>query len=230
MQTVVISDIHLGSKYCLLREFLGFLRSLPDGVRLVLNGDVVDFWHAGLPPEHSRGLQALREESRRRQVVWVRGNHDDRYEMPDPAAIEFVPIYNIGRRLVIAHGYDFDNIMPYNRMFIACFRFLHAVRMRLGAEPTHVAFYAKRFPYLYGVLQRAVAMNAVEYASEKGYEAVTCGHTHLPEERVIRGIRYVNTGAWTESPVHYLLVSDTSLQLEQYKENDDGAQTILDKS
>jgi UDP-2,3-diacylglucosamine pyrophosphatase LpxH len=60
-------------------------------------------------------------------------------------------------------------------------------------------------------------VNAVNCAVENGYEAVTCGHTHYPEDRLINGIRYINTGAWTESPTYYLLVTDDILSLKRFE-------------
>jgi predicted phosphodiesterase len=58
-------------------------------------------------------------------------------------------------------------------------------------------------------------INAVNCAKENGYDTVTCGHTHYPEDRVINGIRYVNTGAWTESPAFYLLVTPGEITLQK---------------
>ena len=49
---------------------------------------------------------------------------------------------------------------------------------------------------------------------ENGYEAVTCGHTHYPEERVVNGIRHMNTRAWTKFPVFYLLVTAEEITLK----------------
>lgn len=214
METRIVSDVHLGSRHCLIEEFLRFLAELPDNVTLVLNGDTADFHTAGnMPPRHLVALQRLREESLRRRVVWVRGNHDVRYVLPDPRRIEFVPDFAVGKRLYVSHGYDFDNIMPYHRAFIILFRIFHHVRVRLGAPSVHVAYYAKKFRFLYRILQNHVAMNAVEHAKENGFEAATCGHTHTVEDRIVNGIRYLNTGAWTERPLVYLSVTDDRIAI-----------------
>ena len=50
-------------------------------------------------------------------------------------------------------------------------------------------------------------------AIENGFEAVTCSHTHYPENMVVDGIRYINTGAWTELPAHYLYVTADDITL-----------------
>jgi len=140
--------------------------------------------------------------------------------MPDPGRIEFRQSFSIGDRLFVSHGFDFDNVMPYNRPFVLLFRALHHLRILLGAEAVHVAHYAKKWQLFYRVLCKSVAMNAVEYAKERGYKAVTCGHTHFTEDIVIDGIRYINTGSWTERSVHYLWIDETRIALVHWTDGD----------
>ena len=79
----------------------------------------------------------------------------------------------------------------------------------------HVAEYAKKWEAFYRVLRKNVGMNAVNCAAENGFEAVTCGHTHFAEDMVLNGVRYINTGAWTEFPTHYLLVTKDEMILNR---------------
>lgn len=196
-------------------RFKRFIRELPTDAELVLNGDTIHVNDTrGYPPDHLAALDFLREESLRRKIVWIRGNHDDRYQMPNPRNILFVPYYNIGKRLFISHGYEFDSVMPRNRFFLLLFRAFHHVRIFLGAESIHVALYAKRFPFLYNILLRYVSSNALAYAKEAGYPAVVCGHTHFIQDFIRDGIRYMNTGAWTDNKVGCLIVTDDSMELQ----------------
>ena len=59
-------------------------------------------------------------------------------------------------------------------------------------------------------------LDAVKFAKENGFGAIACGHTHQPEDRTVQGVRYINTGAWTEYPPHYLMVNDKEIRLERY--------------
>jgi hypothetical protein len=78
-----------------------------------------------------------------------------------------------------------------------------------------VAEYAKKWKSFYRVLRKNVTLNAVNCAVQNGFEAVTCGHTHYPEDMVVDGIRYVNTGAWTELPAHYLYITADDIALNR---------------
>ena len=217
MKAIIVSDLHLGSRYFLRELFMKFLDRLPPGADLVFNGDTIDLLHRGLLPEDQRVLDRIREESLRRRVVWIYGNHDEDYRMADPARIEFCMDYSIGKRLFVAHGYDFDNVMPYHRAFVRFFRLMHRLRIALGAEAVHVAHYAKKWHFLYDVLLKNVTMNAVEHAREQGYEAVACGHTHYMQDVMLGGIRYLNTGAWTEPPTYYLEVDEQAMRMVEFR-------------
>lgn len=214
MTHVVVSDIHLGNDQCRVAAFGRFLDGLPPGATLILNGDVIDRRKRALPVAHQRILERLRDEASRRPVVWVRGNHDETYVMADPGAIAFHESYAIGQRLLVTHGHDFDNVMPYHRPFLWCFRVLHRLRVKLGAESVHVAHYAKRFHLLYELLCRSIRMNAVAHAKKLGFAAVTCGHTHGPEDTLVDGVRYLNTGAWTEPEPRVVWVDATAITLQ----------------
>lgn len=213
--TFIVSDLHLGSRFCHFKELMTFLESLPPGAALVMNGDTVDRWHPvhHYLRDHQPAFDWLARESHRRSITWVLGNHDYDFVVPDPGRMTFPKSHHLGKRLYISHGYDFDRVMPFSRWFIRAFRHYHHLRIWLGADPVHVADYAKRFRRLYDVLCRNVRGHAVEYAKANGYEAVTCGHTHFVEDCVQDGIRYINTGAWTETPLVCLQVTPSDMRL-----------------
>jgi UDP-2,3-diacylglucosamine pyrophosphatase LpxH len=212
---IIVSDLHLGSRYFLRQGFERFIRRISDEYEIILNGDIIDNPYEKLKTSHQRVLNHLKQVSYRQKVVWVRGNHDNGYVPKKFGDVLFRRVYSLGSRLLIVHGDDFDQIMPRNQAFIKAFRLMHRIRLRLGARPVHVAHYAKKWTAFYNVLRHHVMLNAVNCAKENGYDAVTCGHTHYPEDRVINGIRYVNTGAWTESPAFYLLVTPAELTLQK---------------
>lgn len=212
----IISDLHLGSQFFFREKFLSWLDGLDPGAQLILNGDIIEDPDAALCAEHQAVLERLVQESHRRPLVWIYGNHDAGVELEDPGRIEFAHQWAIGRRLLVMHGNTLDRIMPRHRVFKKLFSFLHHVLMALGFQRMHVAQYAKKWDFLYQFLNRHVAEEALRAAREKGFEAVTCGHTHAAMEMRQDGRRYLNTGAWTEEPLHYVAVNAREIGLHIY--------------
>jgi len=215
VQTVITSDIHLGSRQSRVSDFLTFLESLPPGVRLVLNGDVMTH-HASedsLPADHAAVLDRLRTMSFEREVIWLRGNNDRHFAMQDPGRIVFAKDYIVDKQLFVAHGDRFDHLMPMLRLVLIPLRLVYEFCTRVVGSTTHVASFAKRFPWVYNVLNGHVARNAVGYARQQGLSAVTCGHTHHPETSLHDGIQYFNTGCWTENAMRVLIVKEGVMTL-----------------
>ncbi len=228
---IIVSDLHMGSPHFRREAFQAFLEQLPEDAVLVLNGDTLDNPARPLPPDHAQVLDRILGRasevrgnaswsSEDSPVVWVQGNHDWGYR-PEAADgdIHWCQTYRIGDRLFVAHGHDFDSLMPHHCYFIKIFGWFHKLRILLGAPPVHVAEYAKSWSRLYTVLRRHVMRNALRFAQEEGCQAVTCGHVHYPEELEVEGTRYLNTGTWTEDDFRYIQVTDQAIFLKHYRES-----------
>ena len=215
MNLIIVSDLHIGSRFFVAEAFEQFLSQMPEDCELVLNGDVVDNPYVKMHDSHRRILDLLKQVSFRQRVIWLQGNHDNGY-LPDRFGnVVIKRSHSVGLRLLITHGDDFDEILPHNQLFIKVFKMFHNIRVKLGAKPVHVAEYAKKWESLYNVFRKNVLANAVKCAKENGYEAVTCGHTHYAEDVMIDGIRYINTGAWTEFPAFFLHMTEEQMNLKK---------------
>ena len=221
MKAIIVSDLHIGSRYFLQANFEQFLQNIPQDYEFILNGDILDNPYAKLKPANQKILDRFGEMSLRQKIVWVRGNHDNGYIPDNLGKIQIKKHHALQKRLFITHGDFFDEVMPQSRVFIKTFQLLHDFRIKLGARPVHVAQYAKRWKRFYTYLRKNVMLNAVNYAREKAFKAVTCGHTHYAEEKFINGVRYINTGAWTELPVYYLLINDNEMKLRNITDSSD---------
>ena len=215
MNLIIVSDLHIGSRFFVTAAFEQLLNQMPEDCELVLNGDIIDNPYVKLSPSHREILDLIKQLSFRQKIIWLQGNHDNGY-LPDQfGKVVFKRSHSLGHRLLITHGDDFDEIMPRNQLFMKAFKLLHKVRVKLGANPVHVAEYAKKWESFYKVLRKNVMINAVKCAAENGYEAVTCGHTHYAEDVVFNNVRYINTGAWTEFPSFFLHMTKEKMFLKK---------------
>ncbi|MDI6773919.1 MAG: metallophosphoesterase family protein [Verrucomicrobiota bacterium] len=214
MKTIITSDAHLGGRHCRVERFVSFLDRLPPDAALILNGDIVDAWRFPFrDPCMMKALDRIRAEARLREVTWIPGNNDADFVIPDPGSIRFVSDVTLTRGIYVTHGHSFDKVM-HNFLFNMPFRLMHKLEISLGAAPIDVATYVKaRWGWLYRLLQRHVIRGMAAYARERGYAAIVCGHLHEADDRVIEGVRYLNTGAWTEPGEHYVIIENGEIRL-----------------
>lgn len=215
MQTIILSDLHLGarnSRSDLLLDILG-----GDFDRLVLNGDVVD------SPD-ARRFQAgdwevvarLRRVARRRELVVVRGNHDI---LPGPdnprGSTRFltstlgVPVVEshdllVGRnRYLVIHGDQFDNTMNLTWVGDAA-DWVYRGMQRVSRPLAHFAKHASK--HVCGVAA-AVRNGGLAFARRHGYDGLIAGHTHFHHAEFGAGGHYLNTGCWVDSLCTFVRVA-----------------------
>ena len=217
MNAIVISDLHLESVHSHSHLIDRVLGTLPEGHDLILNGDIIDSSYPNIPTQNLWTLELIRRESYQRKVVWIRGNHDNCSLMLDRGEILFGRSHAIDKRLLITHGNELDKAKPVIQLLIRLFKPVQLKLVRSGSRPVNLARLAKKLEPFYRLYRWKLMLAAVKFARKNGFEAITCGHTHYPEDRVIQDVRYINTGAWTEYPIFYLLVNEKKISLEQFK-------------
>ncbi len=203
---IVISDLHLGSDVCQARLLETFLEWAATRTReLVINGDIFDDLNfKRLTKRHFACLKVIRRNSDRDdfRLTWVRGNHDGPADIISHiVGVDILDEYihdNGQVRLLILHGDQFDH-------FITRYKFLTSIGCGLFYyiqkwAPHSTARRIRRVSKKWQRNSQLVMQRAVDYARGKGCRAVTCGHTHLALVADVEGIRYLNSGTWTEYP------------------------------
>jgi UDP-2,3-diacylglucosamine pyrophosphatase LpxH len=126
VRALFLSDIHLGTRACQAERLLEFLRDY-EFQTLYLVGDIIDFWalrrSVYWPAEHNTVVQkVLRSARHGAQVVYIPGNHDealrDYLEHAFGAIVmvrEHVHVTADGRRFLLTHGDEYDQITTYAR-------------------------------------------------------------------------------------------------------------------
>lgn len=59
MNSIIVSDLHLGCSYFACREFTRFFEDIPQDFDIILNGDVLDNPHMNLSPSHRATLELI---------------------------------------------------------------------------------------------------------------------------------------------------------------------------
>ncbi|UCG63019.1 MAG: UDP-2,3-diacylglucosamine diphosphatase [Candidatus Zixiibacteriota bacterium] len=213
----IFSDAHLGSaseekenqKVENIRRLFDIVKS--DGDRMVILGDLFDFWfeykHA-IPKEYHQVLFMLDELVRHGvKIDYVSGNHDfwmdDFFETrmglvvhPDCFDMEYG-----GKRLHLIHG---DGLAPADRGY--------RLLKRILRNRFNIWLYRKLPPDWAIPLAKAVSGSSREYTSRRdhtfapdyekyaarklneGFDIVAIGHLHIPVEKQLDGGTYINTG------------------------------------
>jgi UDP-2,3-diacylglucosamine pyrophosphatase LpxH len=201
-----VSDVHLGSRFCRYCAFVSFLGSLPDGDALVLNGDTLDRSSRAFMARHRSAIDLIRQQSEKRQVTWIRGNNDAHFQLPDAPAVRYVDEQTQIEGCLVCHGHEFEPTFRRNPLLVVPVKAMYWAYRLFSGKPIHAAAFAKLLRTAYLAFCSQVAAGACAEAARLGVSTVICGHTHMPEDRVVRGIRYINTGCWTETEFYAAVI------------------------
>ena len=232
-QAIVVSDLHLGTKDSKAEEFIQFLDEHPTDL-LILNGDIIDGWALNRgtkwKKQHTKVISKLLKLSNKTRIIWIRGNHDEfiqEFIGTHLGAIEIREDYVLeltDKKYYCFHGDVID-------VFITKYKWLS----KIGAVGYDFALWLNRvyntyrkwrkLPYI-SISQKIkesvkVATNyvndfevtALSMATKKGCDGVMCGHIHQPEDRMINGKRYLNSGDWIENMSAICVDKDENLYL-----------------
>ncbi|MDP4210429.1 MAG: UDP-2,3-diacylglucosamine diphosphatase [Bacteroidota bacterium] len=220
-KTVVLSDIHLGTKHSQAKEVVRFLKNNTCD-KLILNGDIIDGWQlrkgGNWKKKHTRFFRVVLKmmEKHQTEVIYVRGNHDDFLDNILPFVfgdIKIVKDYihiSKGRKFLVLHGDLFDTITTHLRwlaklgdvgytFLLWLNKFYNNYRVRRGLPYFSLSQAVKQ------KVKGAVSYisdfetELVKLARSKGCQGVICGHIHHPAITMYDDVLYMNSGDWVES-------------------------------
>jgi UDP-2,3-diacylglucosamine pyrophosphatase LpxH len=220
-RTLVLSDIHLGTKGSKTKQVVHFLKH-HSCEKLILNGDIIDGWQlkksGSWKKHHTKFFKRIFKmiEDNKTEVIYLRGNHDDFLDSIIPIQFGNLSVqrdYMLesgDKRFYVIHGDIFDSITT-NLKWIAKlgdigYTFLLWLNTRYNNYRTK-----RGLPY-YSLSQaiKSKVKSAVSYignyeqqlvalAKIKKCDGIICGHIHQPALKVIDDILYMNSGDWVES-------------------------------
>jgi len=224
--TLIISDVHLGSSVCCAKELLTFLKSV-SFQRLILLGDMFsDLDFSRLKKEHWEVLSYLRELSspkRGIEIVWVIGNHDIELQpvMSHLVGIEVFDKYEWkidDMKCIALHGHQFDPSMKMPKLV----KFISWLFLNIQKIPGFRKEWSWWIDSITGYFQnisRTIEMHAIMYARIHQYDVICCGHTHQATHQISNGVQYYNSGCWVRGNGTYIAFTGNKIQVLQYKIN-----------
>ena len=217
--TVVISDIHIGSKWSHTREATEFLMNISCD-KLILNGDIFDGWHLIRSRKkwnklYNEFIKIILEMLPNTQIIYVRGNHDDFLDYVVPFSIDNFSIVtsyiheSCGKRYFVFHGDLFDNVTSNFRWISKAGDKLYSMLLQISRLYNDVCRRNEEYFSLSKVVKRKVKQwvnkassfdkNIIKVARKNNCQGVICGHIHHAEIKDIENILYINSGDWIES-------------------------------
>ena len=222
--TIIISDLHLGSEVSQADAALAFLQSVRFK-RLILLGDIfADLNFRRLTKEHWKFLGHIRKLSNPRheiEVVWVEGNHDHgltavmSHLVGVPVYQEYAWFYD-GKRHLAIHGHQFDRFAVANAFLSKVGQFIFLKLQGIDSKSQRFARYLDRLSTRWLRLSEQVAQGALSYAKPGKAERIFCGHTHAPLARERDGVEYYNSGAWVGQRCTYITIGPEGVAVHEY--------------
>ena len=222
MKTLIISDLHIGSKGCKTEEILELLKD-ESFERYILVGDIIDGWlfkkYKKFSYQHARVIRRLLKLSKNKDIIWISGNHDEFLRKYTPIEIGNIKVVDefIEDGIWYCHGDKYDGIVKMRWLGM------------LGSIGYDLAIVIDRFlkrfnkktslsKFLKDNVKAAVSFlvdfenEMVRQAKKRKCHTVVCGHIHTPSIKLIDGVYYLNCGDWVENCTHVILTNN-SLEL-----------------
>lgn len=221
--TLIISDLHIGSKLSRSRDVLAFL-SKTFFKRLILLGDVfADLDLRRLGADDLILLSYLVGLTREKEIVFVEGNHDaGMVSLLDhltgiSAHYEYNFLLPNGKKCVALHGHQFDDIVS-NVWFANFISWIYLEVQKVAFLRRTFCIFVDKLSVRWQRLTEKVAHDAIEYAIREKVDFIFCGHTHETFECTYNGVHYYNTGSWVGDASDFILITENEIAKGSYEE------------
>ena len=223
IQALFLSDMHLGFKGSNAEEVLEVLKEYNPKI-LFLVGDIIDGWllkrKFRWPQSHTNVIRKILSYSKNgTKVIYIPGNHDEFMREYIGLTFGSLEVHNeyVWKDTFITHGDLYDGVVQLKWLGI------------LGSVGYDLAIVIDRFlkkmgrttslsKYLKDNIKAAISFmvdfenEMVRQAKKRNCHTVICGHIHSPEDKMLDGVRYMNTGDWVEN-CSYILCQKNRLIL-----------------
>jgi len=243
VNSIFISDVHLGFPGCSAEYLLNFLR-IVECEKIYLVGDIIDFLYMRKkmywPQSHNDVIRTILGKAKHgTKVIYVPGNHDELVRLHNDTVLGNVLVKNEivhttanNKRYLVLHGDQFDSVVKHSPLLALLGSKLYDWLLDANRVVSYVR-YQLGLPYwsLASALKHKVkgAVNYIsnfetavsQMAKQKKVDGMICGHIHRAEIRKIDDVLYCNCGDWVESCTALIENQDGSLEILHWAEQSD---------
>ncbi len=219
-ETLIISDIHLGTEVSRAKKVGELLKSY-SFKKLILLGDIfenLDF--EDLTTEHWNLISQLRKISQRSEVIWIEGNHDKGLSKIFSNLLG-TPVFKTyswkhhGKKCLAIHGHQFDRFLINNIVLSYLASWTYLFIQKIEFSDRRISRYIKKKSKGWLRLSKKVADSAIWYGRLRGADYVFCGHTHRAIKKSKKGVRYFNSGCWTDIPSTFITLDKGLIKIHK---------------
>ena len=225
VETLVLSDVHLGTYGCHAKQLLSYLKTIKPKT-VVLNGDIIDVWQFSKsywPKSHMRIVkQIMNWMSKGVKIYYVTGNHDEMLRKFVGFKFGSLQIVNKmvlpladNKKAWFFHGDIFDVTMQHSKWLakLGTVGYDTLILINMFANFISEKIFKKGKLSFSKKIKNSVKSavkfinnfetTAADIGISNKYDYVICGHIHQPEMREITNhhgsIMYLNSGDWIEN-------------------------------
>ena len=209
--TLLVSDIHIGSKICRTDKIHKLLETARYKT-LIINGDLFDSGVTkAFSQEHWQLVTLIAKIARTKRVLLVGGNHGRELDgIVGNMGIEIKDdhTFTIGQnKFLCMHGDQFDPFVTHLPRTSTAFANLFYVIQKVNGKNQASSMLIKRMSKrLLGMSSRRQQAMAIKHANQKRANVVICSHTHIPRTATKSGVLYINSGSFCENPSTYVTI------------------------
>jgi UDP-2,3-diacylglucosamine pyrophosphatase LpxH len=227
IEALFISDVHLGSKGSNAEDVLEILKKYQPNY-LFLVGDIIDGWllrrKFRWPQSHTNVIRKILSYSKNDiKVIYIPGNHDDFLRDYGEFSFGNIEVHNeyIWNNTFITHGDLYDGVVKLKWLgVLGSIGYDMAISIDRGLKK--IGFKRSLSKFLKNKVKEAVKfitqyeIELTRQAKKHGCSVVISGHIHHPDDRIIDGVRYLNTGDWIENN-SYIIYHNNQFEVHVYK-------------
>ena len=206
-----LSDLHLGSPICQAELTLQILEKT-DYDKVIICGDILDSYNIHrLCKKQWKVLSALRKISKKKECIFIKGNHDNGLDTISALLgfdfkLEHIEVIG-NKKFYFVHGDRWDYIIQLRPLLTEIASGLYYFLQKFDKKQKYTRK-VKKFIKTWRSSAQKVMQRIAHHAKSLDCDCIVFGHTHMPEHVYMDDMECLNLGSQCDLPVTYGLIDN----------------------